>query len=192
MPEESHKITCKQYMDGIETIIKLEEEKARLQDTERGSWEMVMSEDFLRILESDPIQPLIDLENELRVLRNFLQDATLVWQAPESDEIGYGSRFTVKFLGADETETFFLVPEDPKSVGNEVSSKSFFGSSLLGKKKGCRFVYSLSEGKKAEGIVVDVDNFYSRLFPEDEKNPKDYLEQEVRNNRRTEKIRHRI
>jgi len=192
MPEESHKITCKQYMDGVEAIIRLEEEKARLQEKTIDSWEMVMSENFLRILENDPIQPLIDLENELRVRRNFLQDATLVWQVPESDKIGYGSRFTIKFLGADETETFSLVPEDPKSVDNEVSSKSSFGSSLLGKKKGCRFVYSLSGGKKVEGIVVDVDNFYSRLFPRDEKNPKAYLEQEVLNNRRTEKIGHRI
>ncbi len=78
------------------------------------------------------------LEGRIQELETILSNYELIGNAAvDKSKVGIGARITVKELGEEEEETYFLVgPAEADPVEGRISNESPLGRSLLGRKIG--------------------------------------------------------
>lgn len=87
------------------------------------------------------------VEERIGVLEEILKNATIVGGKHKTDAVGIGSIVSVRRGG--ETKTYTLVGSEEADVKNgNISNKSPLGESLMGRKKGDKFVCVTPSGEK--------------------------------------------
>jgi transcription elongation factor GreA len=92
-------------------------------------------------------------EERIKKLEEFVKNAKIVTDGKKKDEVGFGSKVSIKKDGGAETHEYTIVGSEEADMRvKKLSHLSPLGNALMGKKKGDVFTFDTPSGKQTYTI----------------------------------------
>lgn len=92
-------------------------------------------------------------EERIRKLEELVKRARILTDGKKKNEVGFGSKVTIKKQGTDELHEYTIVGSEEADMRvKRLSSVSPLGSAMMGKKKGETFTFDTPNGKQTYTI----------------------------------------
>jgi transcription elongation factor GreA len=92
-------------------------------------------------------------EERIKRLDDMIRHTTIITDHKKKDEVGFGSKVTIKKQGADDAHEYTIVGSEEADMRvKKLSHISPLGAALMGKKKGDTFTFETPGGKQTYTI----------------------------------------